>query len=594
MFIKCHLKCSISKVSTWLCWLEVDAHILNCCWLEAFFVFFLFFALRLAPRSWWKQHQDPYKMLAVTKSRWPCCQWDNGIMMYLLKSPLSLLNAPHRVIPPQVPLSVTWSAPYLWCGVLARRWWLYEGKSVYNRRRMMRILIRCQPKLVASTVGVMALPLVKGKVMGDGQGIIVNGSALPVLSVQCSLSKVPPWPCCQWNERHIIKCLMMLELTQCQWGDVPRYQSSWYALSKSSCRSQSPKSSWLSPSPSQDVPAASDRMHPIVKCHCKWWLSWCQRHDVDAREVMPTAPNVVGMLAVLEAKVMMLPVRWCIPSRSVIVSDTCMDAKGNADARDDADVRGDADAKEVMCHGTKCTWSARCPQIKMSLPPVSSCTLSSSAIASDTCLDAQEMMPVPKRWAGTKEVMPTAANVVAVLAVLEAKVTMLPVRWCIWSWSDASDRGLPLQVIAALMPEMMPHSTKYSWSARWPQVKPALPSVKWCTPSPSPIASDLPWCQRGHLPRHQMQFKWSLFDVHPRRHPPPAQLPPSPRSMSSPWPRWHWCFSRSNYTTLLHPCTLLSTLLQVLYYQCSWEYSLLTTMAIATTTFYSLQTVNIR
>ena len=63
-----------------------------------------------------------------------------------------------------------------------------------------------------------------GKVMGDGQGIIVNGSALPVLSVQCSLSKVPPWPCCQWNQRHIIKCLMMLELTQCQWGDVPRYQ----------------------------------------------------------------------------------------------------------------------------------------------------------------------------------------------------------------------------------------------------------------------------------------------------------------------------------------------------------------------------------
>ena len=68
--------------------------------------FFFFFLLNLAPRSWWKQHQDPYKMLAVTKSRWSCCQWDNGIMMYLLKSPLSLLNAPHRVIPHQVPLSV--------------------------------------------------------------------------------------------------------------------------------------------------------------------------------------------------------------------------------------------------------------------------------------------------------------------------------------------------------------------------------------------------------------------------------------------------------------------------------------------------------
>ena len=179
------------------------------------------------------------------------------------------------------------------------------------------------------------------------------------------------------------------------------------------------------------------------------------------------------------------------------------------------------------------------PQVKMSLPPVSSCTLSSSAIASVTCLDAQELMPIPKRWAGTKEVMPTAASVVKVLAVLEAKVTMLPVRWCISSWTavasdsclDARDdapqhqvqlkSSLPSsQTVRAVGQVMHPiFKCHCEWSALMP---------KRSSTTTSPAASQYQIHVITMTKMTMMLLKWSY------------------------------------YTTLVHPCTLLSTLLQTL------------------------------
>ena len=119
MFTKCNPNFLMPKVSTWLCWLEVDAQISNCCWLGAkFFFLFFFFSLSLAPRSWWETTSRPLPSARCHQSQGdPAGNEMIPIMKCLWKSSLSLLNSPHRVVPPQVlalrsvkcSLSLMWS-----------------------------------------------------------------------------------------------------------------------------------------------------------------------------------------------------------------------------------------------------------------------------------------------------------------------------------------------------------------------------------------------------------------------------------------------------------------------------------------------------
>ena len=176
--------------------------------------------------------------------------------------------------------------------------------------------------------------------------------------------------------------------------------------------------------------------------------------DVDAKEVMSvpkkwslTAPNVVEVLAVIEAKVIMLSMRWCT-HRQMPLPVSCLDVKGIwIPKRWCRYQRSEASRYQVQLELAGPESSCPCRQWEMH--SIVKC-LRVELPWCEGDVDTKEMMPVPKKWSLT---VPSTSRA----------------RWSQISLSVPSVRDVPivkcLRVRTALMSRRWV-SRKCSWSTR--------------------------------------------------------------------------------------------------------------------------------